>query len=183
LLLSVVIEQFSANRPSAPHEMLPTQVTRIDPPLLKTGPVLGVEIVCVDGVQTAHAAPGSPSAASAASEAPASSADRQSRPGLELDAMDCENSDVRTLRAAEAREFIPESPVQDAPQFPLYDGSDISQVFVFSMTLARPILADWTALRRRAVRCGCPDFAAFVFEKQRRPIGGGQPCFTRAVFS
>jgi hypothetical protein len=118
LLLSVVIEQFSANTPSAPPATLPPPVTRIDPPLLKTGPVSGVEIVCVDGVQAAHAAPGSPSAAIAASEAPASSADRERRPGFELVAMDCKNPDANTLRAAEVRAFIPEVPLHEAPQFP-----------------------------------------------------------------
>jgi hypothetical protein len=120
LLLSVVIEQFSANTPSAPPKMLPALVTRIDPPLLRTGPVTGVEIVCVDGVQAAEASPGSPSAERAASEAPASSADRESLPGFEPVSMDRENSDVTTLRAADARAFIPESPLNDAPQFPLH---------------------------------------------------------------
>ena len=69
LLLRVVIEQFFANTPSAPPAMLPPPVTRIDPPLLRTGPVTPVEMVCVDRVQAAHAAPGSPTVTSAASEA------------------------------------------------------------------------------------------------------------------
>ena len=90
-LLSVVIEQFLANTPSRPPAMLPPPVTRMDPPLLKTGPVTPVEIVCGDGAQAARDAPGVASAASATSEAPASSADRESRPGVELVAMDREN--------------------------------------------------------------------------------------------
>jgi hypothetical protein len=115
LLLSVVIEQFSANTPSPPPAMAPPPVTRIDPPLLKTGPVTGVEIVFVDGVQAAQAAPGIASTASAASEAPVSSVDRESRPGFELVAMDCENPGLETPQAAETREFIPESPQHDPP--------------------------------------------------------------------
>src|SRR6516162_6070109 len=98
--------------------MLPLSVTRMDPPLLNTGPVAPWEIVCGDGAQAARAAPGVASAASARSEAPASSADRERRQGVELVAMDRENSEVTTLRAAEAREFIPESPLHDASQFP-----------------------------------------------------------------
>ncbi len=39
------------------------------PPFARTGPVTPVEMVCVDGVQPAQAAPGSPTATSAASEA------------------------------------------------------------------------------------------------------------------
>ena len=112
-LLSVVIEQFLANTPSRPPAMLPPPVIRMDPPLLKTGPVTPVEIVCGDGAQAARDAPGVASAASATSEAPASSADRESRPGVELVAMDCE---VRNPLAAEAREFIPEIPFARRPQ-------------------------------------------------------------------
>jgi hypothetical protein len=81
LLLSVVIEQLSANTPSGPAAMLPPPVTRIAPPLLTTGPVTPVEIVRVDGMQPAQAAPGVPSVASAMSEAEASNAGRK-RPTL-----------------------------------------------------------------------------------------------------
>jgi hypothetical protein len=103
LLRSVVIEQFSANTPSAPPAMLPAPVTRIDPPLLKTGPVTPVEIVCGDGAQAAEAAPGSPSAASAANEAPASSADREIPLGLGLVTADWTNFGWQFRRAADAR--------------------------------------------------------------------------------
>jgi hypothetical protein len=47
LLLSVVIEKFSAKIPSTPLEMLPLAVTVIAPPLLKTGPVTALLIFCV----------------------------------------------------------------------------------------------------------------------------------------
>ena len=52
--------------------MLPLERTLMLPPFAKTGPVTGVEMVCVEGVQPAQAAPGAPTATSAASEAPAS---------------------------------------------------------------------------------------------------------------
>ena len=52
--------------------MLPLERTLMLPPFAKTGPVTGVEMLRVDGVQPAQAAPGPPTATSAASEAPAS---------------------------------------------------------------------------------------------------------------
>jgi hypothetical protein len=81
LLLSVVIEQFAANTPSAPPPMLPLPVTVMAPPLLRIGPVTGPEMVRGEGTQAACASPDAPSDASAMSEADASSPGRE-RPTL-----------------------------------------------------------------------------------------------------
>src|SRR5580698_7016409 len=67
---SVVIAQAVASTPSGLPAMLPFVVTVIAPPLLMIGPVTGSEMVWVDPVQAARAAPGAPSAASAMSKAP-----------------------------------------------------------------------------------------------------------------
>ena len=60
--------------------MLPLPVTVMAPPLLTTGPEVGVAMIWGDGTQAARATPDAPSAASAKTEAPASSAARETRP-------------------------------------------------------------------------------------------------------
>ncbi len=81
-LVSAVIAQLKASTPSPPGPpvMLPLPVTVIAPPLLSTGPEVGVSMIWSDGTQAARATPDTPSAASAKAEAPASSAAREIRP-------------------------------------------------------------------------------------------------------
>jgi hypothetical protein len=73
LFISVETEQVGASTPSGLPAMEPLLVTVIAPPLLRTGPPVGVEMVWGVGTQ-ARATSGAPNAASAISEAPASSA-------------------------------------------------------------------------------------------------------------
>jgi len=80
-LMSVVIGQFEASTPSpeGPPEMLPAPVIVIEPPLLRTGPALDVEMVWGDPEHAANARSGAAKAPRATSEAPASSEARENR--------------------------------------------------------------------------------------------------------
>ena len=85
-LVSVVIAHVRASTPSppGPPEMLPLPVTVMAPPLLRTGPVVDVEMVWFDPEHAASARSGAAKAPRATSEAPASSEAREIRaPPLE----------------------------------------------------------------------------------------------------
>ena len=137
---SVVIGQFKVSTPvpPGPPRMLPPPVTAMAPPLLRTGPVVGVEMVWGEPEHCASARSGAAKAARATSEAPASSEAREIRaPALSVEMLERRS----TWRARTRRpRFCP--PMTPAPQ--------IKSVFYLQILLTESLVC----LHRLLVRGG-----------------------------